>query len=87
MNKLLITLFFVTTVVFGFLYYKEVSTFPITLYICGPGYTDCFPAAKYDDRTSCENANKKGNWLCDSIDKNNIKCKESDNSFAVGYCK
>lgn len=77
-NELLTVLLFVALIVLSFFYYKEISSFPVTLYVCGSGFIDCFPVAKYDDRVSCESANEKGGWLCDSTDKRNIKWKESD---------
>lgn len=86
-NKLLLTLLLGSIIVLAYLYYKDISKFPITNYVCGPGYTDCFPVAKFDDRASCESHNEWAGWLCDSTDKSNIKCKESDHSFAIGYCK
>lgn len=86
MNKIVSLIFLVLTLVFAYLYFNESSKFPVTRYVCGPGYTDCFPVAKHDTRDSCEYANQMSGWRCDSRNKNDIRCSEPSDSFATGYC-
>ncbi len=81
-------LIIILAVTLGILSIKTLLTkdeFPIKQYVCGGGYTDCFVSAKFIDMAVCQHNNEQGNWLCDSMDRNNITCKESEHKID-SYC-
>lgn len=87
MKNLLLIIGILTIVILSTLFFIEKSKFPVTYKICDRLYKDCFAVAKFDDLDSCQDAVEKGNWLCDSLtDPENINCRPSHNSSAVGYC-
>ncbi len=61
--------------------------FPIKSVIGDRDYSDGFISARFPDMKSCESDKEMGNWLCDSSDPNNIKCRISSESTVVSYCK
>lgn len=89
MNKTNLILIFALILVTGFYAYSwyKNSQFPVEYLICGQTYTDCFVSAKFKNLRDCEVAKEMGNWLCDWSDLNDIKCKVSTNSSAVGLCR
>lgn len=88
MKKYLLALLFLVATTFIILFFIEKNKFPVTYYNCTNTYEDCFPVAKYDNISSCQDAVKVNNWLCDSLtDPQNISCKPAQNSFAIGMCK
>lgn len=88
-QKIINIVLVILTIIFTALYFKEKSKFPIGLYLCSNGYSDCFITEKFEDIQSCEtsSAKEKGNWLCDSTDKQNIKCHEDPDRILYSYCK
>jgi len=69
------------------LYLVEKTRFPVTLVVCDRTYSDCFASEKFRNRMDCELASKRGSWLCDEGDPDNIKCNVSKNPDAAAYCK
>lgn len=87
MKKSLILLLVIAAVVFGIFYLIGKYNFPVAYKICGVDYQDCETIAKFKDRDSCETTKKKWNWGCNEKDKNNIICKEGNDSFSSAYCE
>lgn len=79
----------ITLILLGLSWYLgyKIFQFPVEYLICSSAYTDCFVSAKFKNLNDCESANEMGGWLCDATNPNDIKCKVSVNSVAVGYCK
>ncbi len=81
--RIALTVFVITSIYFGYKHYQ----FPVEYVICSDVYEDCFASARFTDMRACQRAREAGNWLCDSTDPNNIQCKVSKDSTAVGYCR
>lgn len=84
--SVLIPVIILVTSLCVYLWYKN-SQFPIEYVICGPSYTNCFVSAKLRNLIDCESTKEMGDWLCDSSDPKDIKCKSAINSSTVSYCK
>lgn len=78
----------ILVMVFSAFFIIQNQRFPVKYKICDTSYEDCSVSAKFKDFNSCERAKEMGNWYCNSVDKNNISCREpkAGESFAASVC-
>jgi len=84
-NKILKVVIGVLILIIGYLLYERMK-FPVLYSVCNAQYNDCTPVARFDDRDSCESANEKAGWYCDSTDPLNIKCSAKKSTISTGTC-
>lgn len=86
MKKLFVPILLLIVIALATVYLVDRLTYPVTYKVCGVGYQDCHPVAKFKDRHSCETTNQKWGWYCDQKDKSNIICQEKESDISSGYC-
>jgi hypothetical protein len=84
-NKIIICLGIIVLILLAYVLIQK-TMFPIAYKVCGIGYVDCRTVAKFEDLQGCQAASEKGTWLCDSSNSENINCRVSKSSIAIGYC-